>query len=115
MLCDTHMDISKMGRACDIVSPLKRSSRGGGDTSGYRYPSGREDGSTAEPSGNWDNHQDDCALWFDAYQNDSNGYGMPYGWEKEYGLDPTVNDGSSDGDNDGATNYQEWKIGNLLF
>lgn len=56
--------------------------------------------------------KDNCALWFDAYQNDYDGDGMPYGWEVEYGLNPSANDGSFD--NDGATNYQEWKIGNLF-
>ena len=55
------------------------------------------------------------AIWFDAYQNDYDGDGMPHGWEIEYGLDPKINDGASDKDSDGATNYQEWKIGNLLF
>jgi len=56
-------------------------------------------------------HEDDCEIWFDIRQNDYDGDNMPYMWEIAYGLDPTVNDGSLDKDNDGATNYQEWKIG----
>jgi hypothetical protein len=68
-----------------IYYTLKRGSWSGedsiGDINGYGYASGREDGSTAEPSGNWDNHQDDCEVWFDVYQNDYDNDGLTY-WEE---------------------------------
>lgn len=92
---DNYMDISKTGRDCDITYTLKRGSWSGEDSiadiNGYGYASGREDGSTAEPSGNWDNHQDDCALWFDAYQNDKDNDGLTY-WEEVnvYGTSTTT-------------------------
>lgn len=39
---------------------------------------------------------------------DSDNDGIPDGWEKKYGLDPYVNDGGLDPDNDGFTNYEEF-------
>lgn len=95
MLCDNHIDISKTGINCDITYTLKKGSWDAedflSDINGYGYASGREDGSTAEPEGNWDNHQDDCALWFNSYQNDYDNDGLTY-WEEVnvYGTDPAA-------------------------
>ncbi|MHA1224984.1 MAG: binary toxin-like calcium binding domain-containing protein, partial [Candidatus Heimdallarchaeaceae archaeon] len=43
--------------------------------------------------------------------NDTEGDGMPDGWEIEYGLNPLVNDSMEDPDNDGLTNIQEFFYG----
>ena len=42
---------------------------------------------------------------------DADGDGMEDGWEKAYGLDPTVKDADGDLDGDGLTNIQEFAIG----
>jgi len=42
---------------------------------------------------------------------DSDGDGMPDAWEISHGLNPLVNDSSSDLDNDGLTNLQEYQYG----
>ena len=44
----------------------------------------------------------------DPYNPDSDGDGMPDGWEVEHGLDPTINDAAGDPDDDGLTNKQEY-------
>jgi hypothetical protein len=41
--------------------------------------------------------------------------GMPDDWELDHGLDPTVNDGHLDYDNDGLTNYEEYERGTDPF
>jgi hypothetical protein len=38
---------------------------------------------------------------------DTDGDGMPDGWEIKYSLNPLVNDATSDADGDGITNLQE--------
>ena len=92
---DDLCDISKTDRSLDVTYTLKRGSWSGedsvGDSSGYGYADGREDGSTPEPAGNWDNNQDDCAVWFDVYQNDGDGDGLTY-WEEVnvYGTSASV-------------------------
>jgi hypothetical protein len=41
--------------------------------------------------------------------------GMPDDWERDHGLDPTMNDGNFDYDNDGLTNYEEYERGTDPF
>ena len=42
---------------------------------------------------------------------DADGDGLPDEWEQAYGFDPAVNDANRDGDEDGATNYEEFVAG----
>ena len=42
------------------------------------------------------------------YDPDTDGDGMPDGWEVYYGLNPLLNDSMGDLDKDGITNYEEW-------
>jgi hypothetical protein len=46
-----------------------------------------------------------------AAEADSDGDGMPDGWEIEHGLDPTLADADADADHDGARNWQEHTAG----
>jgi len=46
---------------------------------------------------------------------DWDGDGMPDDWELKYALDPTVDDGDLDYDNDGLTNYEEYLRGTDPF
>ncbi len=47
--------------------------------------------------------------------NDSDGDGMPDGWESNFGLDPTLDDSANDPDADGLTNIQEYQNGTNPF
>ena len=47
----------------------------------------------------------------DQLNPDTDGDGMPDGWEVEYGLDPLVPDAGNDPDGDGLTNGEEFDIG----
>jgi hypothetical protein len=42
---------------------------------------------------------------------DSDGDGVPDGWEVVYGLNPCLNDAAWDSDGDGLSNYEEWVAG----
>jgi hypothetical protein len=42
---------------------------------------------------------------------DTDGDGIPDGWEIAYGLDPSANDAQEDSDGDGRTNYEEYLAG----
>ncbi len=46
---------------------------------------------------------------------DWDGDGIPDDWELAHGLDPTINDGTFDYDNDGLTNYEEYQLGTDPF
>ena len=51
--------------------------------------------------GNLDNNVRDCELWFNIYQNDADGDGLPYWMEENvYGTDPEVDNTGEDLDND---------------
>ena len=47
----------------------------------------------------------------DPKKSDTDGDGMPDGWEVTYGLNPLVKDGGDDLDQDGYTNLQEYQAG----
>ena len=47
----------------------------------------------------------------DLAQEDADGDNLPDDWEAMFGFDPAVNDAGSDGDGDGATNYEEYVAG----
>jgi hypothetical protein len=47
----------------------------------------------------------------DACDNDDDNDGMPDDWENRYGLNPLVDDASGDADNDGYSNYNEYRAG----
>ena len=76
-----------------------------GDPSGYGRLCGTDDGTIYK-------HDGDAELWFDIYQNDYDGDGIPY-WTEVYvyGTDPTVDDRGRDDDNDGVPIEWEWKWG----
>lgn len=78
----------------DASSPLKDAGDpGSADADGSRSQPGAYGG----PQGDWSGYQD------------SDGDGMPDAWEKTYGLDPLVANGTQDLDSDGATNLQEYR------
>ncbi len=78
------------------------------DPSGYGRLNGCDDGSIYQ--------QDfDVELWFDIYQNDFDGDGIPYWTEVNvFGTDPTVDDRGRDDDNDGVPIEWEWKWGHVF-
>jgi hypothetical protein len=78
------------------------------DASGYGRLNGCDDGSIYQDD-------NDAELWFDIYQNDYDGDGIPYWTEVNiYGTDPEVDDRGSDDDNDGVPIEWEHKWGNSL-
>ena len=75
------------------------------DPSGYGRLNGCDDGSIYQ-------HDFDAELWFDIYQNDFDGDGIPYWTEVNvFGTDPTVDDRGRDDDGDGVPIEWEWKWG----
>ncbi|MEX0569026.1 MAG: hypothetical protein Q6363_007720, partial [Candidatus Njordarchaeota archaeon] len=54
---------------------------------------------------------DEYSCGTDPKDVDSDDDGMPDGWEVQYGLDPLVDDSSSDFDGDGLTNLDEYSCG----
>ena len=78
------------------------------DPSGYGRLNGCDDGSIYD--------QDyDAELWFDIYQNDFDGDGIPYWTEvNSFGTDPYVDDRGRDDDGDGVPLEWEWKWGNSI-
>ena len=49
--------------------------------------------------------------WDPAMWRDDDRDGMGDAWEREYGLDPTVDDGALDLDGDGVSNLDEYLLG----
>jgi hypothetical protein len=75
------------------------------DLSGYGRLNGCDDGSIYQ-------NEPDCELWFDIYQNDYDGDGIPYWTETErFHTDPTVDDRGRDDDRDGVPIEWEYKWG----
>ncbi len=76
-----------------------------GDPSGYGRLNGCDDGSLYTKD-------QDCELWFDIYQIDNDGDGIPQ-WIEEniYHTSPAVNDAYIDPDNDNIPLWWEWKWG----
>jgi hypothetical protein len=74
------------------------------DPSGYGRLCGTDDGTIYE-------QDNDCELWFNIYQNDYDGDGIPY-WTEEYFYytDPTKKD-DDDADHDGVPLMWEYKWG----
>jgi len=106
-LCDISGDSAKSD--VELTYSLKTGHWTGedsiGDPSGYGRLNGCDDGLKNKL------HRD-SELWFDIYQNDFDGDGIPYWTEVNvYGTDPTVNDTGSDADGDGVPIEWEWKWG----
>jgi hypothetical protein len=80
----------------------------GPDPSGYGRANGCDDNSIYQ-----DNR--DCELWFNIYQNDFDGDGIPYWTEVNvFGTDPEVNNIGEDNDSDGCPIEWEYKWGYTL-
>jgi hypothetical protein len=47
----------------------------------------------------------------DVCDSDDDNDGMPDAWENQHGLNPFVHDSSGDADNDGYSNYKEYRSG----
>jgi hypothetical protein len=54
---------------------------------------------------------DEVAIGTDPTNDDTDGDGMPDGWEDVYDLDPLRDDADDDDDNDGFSNLQEYILG----
>jgi len=75
------------------------------DPSGYGRLNGCDDGSIYQ-------HEMDCEIWFNIYQNDYDNDNIPYWTEvNEYGTDPEVDDTGDDSDGDNIPIEWEWKWG----
>ena len=100
--CDisSEKNINSDGYSLDIFYNIKTGIWSGddyniGDPSGYGRGCGSGDGSIYKEN-------NDCEIWFNIYQNDFDGDGIPYWIETYvYGTDPTVNDVGNDFDQDG--------------
>ena len=78
------------------------------DRSGYGRLNGCDDNSVYE-------NDRDCELWFNIYQNDFDGDGIPYWTEVNvYNTDPEFDDTGRDDDNDGVPIEWEFKWGNYV-
>lgn len=79
------------------------------DPSGYGRLNGCDDGSIYQ-------RERDCELWFDIYQTDPDGDGIPYWAEvNEHGTDPEVNNTGEDFDGDGCPIEWEHKWGHYMW
>ena len=108
-LCDISPDSGTNDDAYDVELTYSLSSGHWigddfiGDTSGYGRLNGCDDGSIYQ-------NDRDCEFWFDIYQNDFDGDGIPYWTEiNVLGTDPTVDDTFLDPDGDRIPTYWEWK------
>jgi len=78
------------------------------DPSGYGRASGIDDGSIFDD-------ENDCEIWFDIYQNDTDGDTIPYYTEVNYfGTDPTHDDSGFDPDNDSVPIEWEYRFGHAF-
>lgn len=109
--CDKLLDISPIyGKYdADMVYSVATGHWTGedylGDPSGYGRLNGCDDGSIYKNEG-------DCELWFDIYQNDYDGDGIPYWMEVNvYGTDPEVDDTGIDYNCNGIPIEWEWRWG----
>lgn len=81
----------------------------GNDPSGYGRLNGCDDGSIYQ-------HDFDCELWFNIYQNDYDNDGIPYWVETNiYGTDPTLNNAMDDPDEDGVPFLWEYIYGHYCW
>lgn len=78
----------------------------GAELSGVSFPFDR-DIEGAVRNGSWDIG----AYNLDLSQIDLDSDGMPDRWETNYGLNPASNDASTDADNDGLSNLEEYQAG----
>jgi len=108
---DRLCDISKNGKDVELKYSLKTGhwtgddERTNEDVSGYGRLNGCDDGSIYKLSR-------DCEMWFNIYQNDYDGDGIPYWTEvNEFGTDPVLNNIGEDFDNDEIPIEWEWKWG----
>ncbi|KYK33182.1 MAG: hypothetical protein AYK22_01350 [Thermoplasmatales archaeon SG8-52-3] len=100
-------DLSANGKDVELTYSLKTGHWSGGDfledSSGYGRLNGCADGSMYK-------RQRDCELWFNIYQNDFDGDGIPYWTEvNEYDTDPLVDNTGEDSDKDDVPIEWEWK------
>lgn len=81
----------------------------GGDPSGYGRLNGCDDGSIYQ-------HDFDCELYFNMYQNDFDGDMIPYWVETNvYGTDPMINNALDDTDGDGVSFLWEYTYGHYCW
>jgi hypothetical protein len=79
------------------------------DPSGYGRLNGCDDRS-------YNQKERDCELWFDVYQTDPDGDGIPYWTEVNvFGTDPEVDNTGEDGDFDGCPIEWEHKWGHQMW
>lgn len=80
----------------------------------YDYRNGRWFGNDSFNDSDGYGHykSDTFEVWFNIYQNDNDFDGIPNEYEVNFlGTDPTINDQYVDSDNDGCSNFWEWKWG----
>lgn len=100
-------DISADGFDVELTYSLKTGHWEGddrlSDSTGYGRLNGCVDGSIYK-------RQRDCELWFNIYQNDYDGDGIPYWTEVNvYGTDPLFDNTGEDADDDDVPIEWEWK------
>lgn len=106
---DRLCDVSANGKDVELTYSIKTGHWTGddklSDSSGYGRLNGCTDGSMYKL-------QRDCELWFNIYQNDYDGDGIPYWTEvNSYGTDPEIENTGEDADDDDVPIEWEWKWG----
>jgi len=106
---DIECDIGDENNYVNINYSIKTGHWSGGDSindsSGYRRLNGCDDKSYYQ-------NQRDCEIWFDIYQNDFDGDGIPYYVETNiYGTDPEVKNILDDSDHDNIPIEWEYQWG----
>jgi len=104
---DALCDIGDENNDVELVYSIKTGHWTGDDKledlSGYGRLNGCDDGSIYR-------RDLDCELWFDIYQNDYDGDGIPHWTEiNDYGTDPEVDNTGDDNDGDDIPIEWEWK------